>query len=219
MAYTDSKRAQNRKAIIVATISIEALAILAVVKGLDVPFLPRPENPPLVGEQIPLDPPPLPPDPKPLPKAKPPIVADYPIPRSLDLDIPSIPLAPVPMPLPAPTGGTAPLPTASPPADPLPLAPAKAVPLGNPRSWVSTNDYPARDLREGNQGTTGFELTVGTNGRVIACRITRSSGFPGLDNATCEALTRRARFTPAKDGTGAGVPGRYTSNIIWVIPD
>ena len=99
------------------------------------------------------------------------------------------------------------------------FTPRAARPIGNPASWVSTNDYPARDLREGNQGTTGFALTVGTDGRVVACQVARSSGFPGLDKATCDALSRRARFTPASDANGAKVTGRYASSIRWVIPD
>jgi hypothetical protein len=39
MAFVDNRGSRNRTAVTIATIGIEALAILAVVKGLDVPFL------------------------------------------------------------------------------------------------------------------------------------------------------------------------------------
>lgn len=218
MAYLDKQRSQNRTATIIATIGIEALAIIAVVKGLDVAFLPREVVPPLVGEQIPLDPPP-PPEPKAEPKMQPSFAPDRSVAPPYDAKAWTSPALPDPVPLPVPTGSPLPIPTADPIPLPAPAMPRLARPLGNPAGWVSTNDYPARDLREGNQGTTRFELTVGTDGRVAACTITRSSGFAGLDQATCDALTRRARFMPATDENGAKAVGRFSSSIRWVIPD
>lgn len=217
MAYLDKQRSQNRTATIIATIGIEALAIIAVVKGLDIPFLPREVSPPLVGEQIPLDPPP--PEPKALPTSQPNLAPDRAVAPPYDPKAWITPALPEPMPLPMPTGSPLAIPSADPVTLPLPTVPKLARPLGNPASWVSTNDYPARDLREGNQGTTRFELTVGTDGRVMNCTITQSSGFAGLDRATCEALSRRARFTPASDESGAKATGRFASSIRWVIPD
>lgn len=112
----------------------------------------------------------------------------------------------------------APPPAVAPP--PPPSAPPKAaVPRGNPASWATSNDYPARALREEREGTTGFRVSVGTDGRVTDCQVTSSSGHPDLDQATCANITRRARFTPAKDGSGNAVTGSYSSRIRWVIPE
>lgn len=99
------------------------------------------------------------------------------------------------------------------------FTPRLAKPRNAPGSWATANDYPARDLREGNQGVTGFRLSIGTNGNVLSCEITRSSGFPSLDRTACEKITRRARFDPATDGYGNKVAGTYTNNIRWEIPD
>jgi protein TonB len=99
------------------------------------------------------------------------------------------------------------------------VAPRAARPLGRPGSWVSANDYPARDLREGNQGLVRFRLAVGADGGVTDCVIVGPSGFPGLDSATCDNLRRRARFEPASDGTGAKVAGSYAGTIRWLIPE
>ena len=107
-----------------------------------------------------------------------------------------------------------------PPAAPPPPAfqPKGAVPRGNPGSWATTNDYPSRALREEREGTTGFRVTVGPDGRVTDCQITSSSGHSDLDEATCSNIRRRARFRPATDGNGEPTTGSYANRVRWVIP-
>lgn len=112
----------------------------------------------------------------------------------------------------------APIVLAPPPAAP-PAAPATpAQPRGNPGSWATTNDYPSRALREERSGTTGFRVTVGADGRVVDCQITSSSGHADLDQATCQNVTRRARFKPATQD-GQPVQGTYSNRVRWVIPE
>ena len=116
------------------------------------------------------------------------------------------------------------VPTAAPPAPPTP-APAPppagptsgAQPKGNPGNWANTNDYPSRALQQEREGTTGFRVTVGTDGRVIDCQITSSSGHPDLDAATCTNVKRRARFAPALQN-GQPVQGSYSNRVRWQIP-
>ena len=85
------------------------------------------------------------------------------------------------------------------------------------QSVVGINDYPARALREGRQGTVTFRLLIDEHGLPEACNIVESSGTPELDNKTCELMMQRARFKPAiKDGKP--VKGNYTSRLRWTIP-
>jgi protein TonB len=116
---------------------------------------------------------------------------------------------PIPTPNPLPTG------TAT---HAVVFKPKPPMPKNDPRKWVTTDDYPARDLREGNEGTSAFRVTVGTNGRVSACEIVKSSGHPGLDAATCKAVKARARFAPATDENGEPVAGTYSNSVLWQIP-
>jgi periplasmic protein TonB len=109
-------------------------------------------------------------------------------------------------------------PTIAPTPDKPLLTPRSVRPRNNPGGWVSTNDYPPGALRREEQGAVRFELAIGADGRVTGCRITASSGFPDLEAATCSNVTRRARFEPASDATGARVPGSYNGSIRWVIP-
>jgi protein TonB len=114
------------------------------------------------------------------------------------------------------------------PVDPGPLQPSPpsgasftprgAMPLGSPGKWVSTDDYPASELRLEHEGVSRFPVTVGADGRVNNCEIVSSSGFPALDRAACANVAKRARFKPATDNTGATVGGNYTSAVKWDIP-
>lgn len=118
-------------------------------------------------------------------------------------------------PPPTPQIVLAPPPVAAPPP---PAGPTKgAVPKGNPGNWATTNDYPSRALREEREGTTGFRVTVGPDGRVTDCQISSSSGHPDLDQATCDNVRRRARFAPALEG-GQPTTGTYSNRVRWVIP-
>jgi protein TonB len=90
------------------------------------------------------------------------------------------------------------VPTAAPPAPPPPPAgpTAEAKPRGNPGNWANT---------------------IGTDGKVIDCSVTQSSGHADLDAATCTNVKRRARFTPAVRN-GEAVQGSYSNRVRWQIP-
>ena len=220
MSYLGRKHTSHRTATIIVVAVIEAAAIYGLVLGLDNRFTRDPLPPALVGEQIKLDPPP-PPVPQPTHSARPSPQPDRLTTHRNDLRIaiPDFPLAPLLLPADSPV----PLPTPDIYIEPQPkppqFAPRAARPVGRVGTWATTNDYPARDLREGNTGVTGFRLTIGNDGKVKSCAVTRSSGFAGLDQATCDNVARRARFEAATDETGAKVAGSYANAIRWVIPE
>jgi TonB family protein len=91
-------------------------------------------------------------------------------------------------------------------------------PIGEKSSWVSLDDYPENAFRERREGTVGFKLLIGRNGRVENCAVTQSSGHTDLDIATCRGITRRARFQPAFDANGSPVEGSYDSRVSWKVP-
>ena len=109
-----------------------------------------------------------------------------------------------------------PAPTPSPSAS---FAPIAVRPLGRPGLWVTDNDYPSGALRRGEQGVTGFNLTIGPDGRVRDCVVTRTSGSAELDRATCAKVSARARFAPAMDSSGSAVAATYANTIRWQIPN
>ena len=104
--------------------------------------------------------------------------------------------------------------------DPRPsFTPKSAHPAGKTGNWVTTNDYPTRELREGQEGTTRYRLAINAEGRVTNCSVTSSSGSAGLDRAACDNLQRRARFEPARDETGTRSAGSYSGTVTWRIPE
>ena len=183
-----------------------------------------------VEEEPPPPPPPEeeppPPEPQPQPQVEsppPPVVSPPPIVRTNQAPPPvrTAPSAPPPR----VTTNANPRPPAppAPPAPPPPPPPPRIEPAsaqGDVRGLFSVDDYPSRALRNGDTGTARAELTIGTNGRVSGCRIVQSTGSSALDDATCKVLTRRARFNPATDSTGAKVQGSYTTPAIrWELAE
>lgn len=67
-------------------------------------------------------------------------------------------------------------------------------------------DYPPAARREGAEGIVHVRFTVGTDGRVGGCTVTRSSGHDALDTTTCRLIERRFRYHPARDSQGRPVP-------------
>lgn len=88
----------------------------------------------------------------------------------------------------------------------------------NLNSYFSVDDYPAEALRQNAQGTTGFSLTIGPNGRVSNCQVTSSSGSAVLDAAACRILMSRARYTPARDSNGNPIAGHDFGRVTWRLP-
>lgn len=217
MAYLDTPPLRQRLASLGAAGAIELAIAAVIVVGLSTKFVPVVNTPQIWGRNIPDDPPPPPPPPQPKRSSQPdeskvtapdttikinPNGGDLPV----DDDL-------------TPAGDVIDIPRDPPPYVPPPrFEPVAARPSNNTSRWVTTDDYPSRDLREGNQGTAKFRVIVGSNGRVQACEVTQSSGFAGLDRATCTYVTRRARFEAATDETGGKVVGSYSGSVVWRIP-
>lgn len=222
MAYLDQRRIARSPGTLIAVAALEAAVIYGVVTGLIVKIRPPEVVPPPSTFDVPLE------KPAPLPKENPKPHDPVPIERKpqqlapvphQDLFKPgAIIIAPGPIatPSPEPAADLFPRPSPSPT---LGFKPRLAQPRNSPAGWATTEDYPGSDLRQGNQGLVRFSLTVGADGNVSACVVTASSGFPGLDAATCDKVSRRARFEPATDASGAKVTGSYAGSVRWVIPD
>jgi protein TonB len=217
MSYLDrAPDPRCRNIAIVGVAAIHALLAYGILTGLAVHFIPPLRHGPTGGVEVPLPPPP-PSTPTPAPKQ---------MFRAHNTDAPQLPF-----PLPIPSATSVPLqPSATPgaviptyaPPSPMPstfgVKPKDALPRNDPDTWVRTDDYPIRDEAEGHEGTVVFRVVTAADGTVGACEVVRSSGYPGLDLATCKAVQRRARFKPATDVNGDATAGTYTSTVRWRIP-
>lgn len=87
------------------------------------------------------------------------------------------------------------------------------------RAFVLAN-YPPRARAAGEQGRVYFKISLDRDGRLRSCEVTRSSGFPRLDNETCELMVAHAEFTMVKDATGKLVRQPVHHGAInWELPD
>jgi len=100
-----------------------------------------------------------------------------------------------------------------------PFDPVGASPRSNPARWVTDNDYRPRWQRENLTGSASFALAIDASGKVTGCTITRSTGHAALDTATCDLVTKRAKFDAARDSSGKAVSGSYGGTITWNIPE
>lgn len=116
----------------------------------------------------------------------------------------AIPSPPPPPPPPPPPGG-------------FPMR--RAQPVESLNSLFRASDYPAAALRNEEQGSILYRLTIDKAGRPTACAIVSSSGSPSLDNATCRIIMARARFRPAKNAKGKKMADSVLGRIVWRIPD
>jgi protein TonB len=222
MAYISQPSSHQRAPILVATIAIQAGLLYALVNGFAGGIAPIFDDSHVRGDQIPL------PKPTPTPTAtthtKTPDterpanpggtgpVLDDPF---KGVDVTDISLGGgVPL---GPGGEAGPLTSPTPTPQAL-FSPKAARPLSAPAAWVTSDDYPARDLRERHEGATRFRLSIGVDGLVKDCTIVSSSGSPSLDEAACAKLRKRGRFAAAADENGAATAGSYAGTVRWKLP-
>jgi len=96
--------------------------------------------------------------------------------------------------------------------------PSKAVPLGDPLSWIRSDDYPPFAQIRHHEGAVSIRLEINETGHVSKCTVTESSGYQELDEGTCSLLSQRARFTPALDDIGKPTTDTFEKRIQWSLP-
>lgn len=162
-------------------------------------------------EEAPPPPEEPPPPPKDMPDVPPPPVTPPPLVR-VNTTPPPIQVVEAPTPPILPPVAPAPPPPPPPPRKVQSAQSAK----GDLRTLFSTDDYPAAAQSAGAEGTAQATLTIGPDGRVVGCNLSRSTGNSSLDSATCNILRRRAKFTPARDSNGQPTTDTVTTPpIVW----
>lgn len=203
MAYADRNTNGSRAVSIVIVSIIVALFAWGFVNGLTFKYIKEQakklntfdvqEPPPPPPDK----PPPPPPEQQPQPQS-PPVVSPPPLVRVISPPPPIVTVATPPPAAPVTTFAAAPGPV-TPPAPVAPFVSKAASAKGNPRDWITDDDFPSGVEAT---GRTTVKWDIGTNGRVENCVTVSSSGNSQLDRAACDALRRRGRYTPAVDQNG-----------------
>lgn len=226
MAYIDSRTPQDRAKSIAGVVAVHGALAYALLIGLQATGVIETAPPPLTGEtitEVPIEPPPPPkpdevvedPIPAPsyvhVPQPKLDIVSDKPLIPVIDDPLP--PIEPVEI-------GAFPKPTSTPAGTATPAFDAIGPkPRNDTSRWVTTDDYRSSWINRELTGVARFRVQVGADGRVKQCTVTSSSGHAELDRATCDLVTRRARFEAARDTQGEKTAGSFSSAVSWQLPD
>ncbi len=215
MAYADQGMSRNRMIALAIVAVLHVIIGYALITGLAlqvVKAIVKPLETVNVKEEAPPpeEPPPPPPKDVEIPPYVPPpevSIAQTAAPTITTQTTVAAPQPPVFTP-PAPPAPPAPAPTA---------APTAATPKGRGNTFTD-DDFPDASRRAEESGTTRVTYTIGADGRVGECQVTQSSGFPRLDEATCNIIKRRFRFNPA---TREGQPVAETrpQSIKWKLTD
>ena len=86
-------------------------------------------------------------------------------------------------------------------------------PRGNPGDWITTSDYPAVALRNGQGGLVHFRLIVGTDGKPISCHVQQVTDPAVLGEAACAALMRKSKFEPALGADGQPIVAYWRTTV------
>jgi periplasmic protein TonB len=84
---------------------------------------------------------------------------------------------------------------------------------------ILQDSYPKASLKAGEQGPVQFQVSLDKRGKPLSCAVTKSSGYPRLDQATCDLIVRFARFGAPSDASGRRVPATHEGLLIWRLPD
>lgn len=88
-------------------------------------------------------------------------------------------------------------------------------PANDQETWVSVIDYPTEGYLRNLRGRVEAILGLDDKGQPRSCTITSSSGHAVLDNATCAAWMKRAKFIPAGDIDGIPTDSEFKVVKVW----
>ena len=88
----------------------------------------------------------------------------------------------------------------------------------NAQNWeIFHKLYPPRALAAKEEGAVGFLVTIDSKGYVKQCKVTHSSGYPLLDEETCNIITLHAEFKP-QAGLSESQTRTSQGMIAWKLP-
>jgi TonB family protein len=92
-------------------------------------------------------------------------------------------------------------------------------PTKSPGSWLTNEDFPSRSVMAGHNGVVQFRLDIDATGQVAGCHILHRTNPDDFADLTCKLITKRAKFSPARDQSGQPVRSYYVNGARFIIPD
>ncbi|HZF43454.1 MAG TPA: energy transducer TonB [Sphingomonadaceae bacterium] len=95
----------------------------------------------------------------------------------------------------------------------------QARPANAPATWLKAGDYPGKAREMGQNGIVQFRLDVDAAGNISGCHVLARTKPDVFADATCRAVTRRAKLDHALDVNGKPVPSFYVQRVRWQMTD
>lgn len=80
---------------------------------------------------------------------------------------------------------------------------------------ITDADFPPGAAESGMGGRVEVRYRIDERGRVTECETVTSSGFPELDDLTCDLILKRFRFRPSRDERARPIPSGIIQNHYW----
>jgi hypothetical protein len=90
-----------------------------------------------------------------------------------------------------------------------------AVPLVPASQVLTSADYPASMARSDMNGSAQYRIGIDEAGAVSSCHVLYQDEKAPFAEATCTALRKRAKFTPALDAQGKPIKAYMVGRTIW----
>jgi TonB family protein len=85
-------------------------------------------------------------------------------------------------------------------------------------SEIVFQNYPQRALAAGEEGPVFFTVTLDKDAHPTSCQVTHGSGYPLLDEETCDLIVQHAVFNSARDAHGH-LTSQTTEGVVnWTLP-
>ena len=79
-------------------------------------------------------------------------------------------------------------------------------------------NYPPRALKAGEEGPVFFTVTLDKDASPMTCQVTHGSGYPLLDEETCDLIVQHAVFKAAR-GPDGRLRGETAEGVVnWTLP-
>ena len=109
------------------------------------------------------------------------------------------------------------VPVVPPPAPPISTTSRSAKRYARPiepQTWIAPSDF-ASTLEITERVTVGVSISIGASGDATACKITKPTNYPEIDDRICALLVQRAKFEPALSFAGEPIASRYSTRISY----
>ena len=88
------------------------------------------------------------------------------------------------------------------------------------RKAFSSDDYPQDAFSSRSEGQSQYVVLIGPDGKIGGCDLIKASGIPSLDFMGCQVITKRVKFSGARDSAGKPVRDTViTPPVRWTLAE